>query len=252
MELKGRSALITGAGRGLGAAISFVFARAGVRVVLSGRDMSALDRVADLILAATGQRPRYLELDLSRPGGWDRAALSSLDIDILVNNGAKWLPGSLESASEDDIAETIASQLTGTMFLTRWLLPALKRKPHADIVNIVSVSGLPNVPLNGASPPFHAAKHGQSGFSDGLRQALIGTSVRVTAIHPPQHRRHRAQRAGVGDERGTAKGQPRHQSRHRRLRGVRADAAPPRHHRQPDGRRRCRRAFFDMKSPQPR
>jgi NADP-dependent 3-hydroxy acid dehydrogenase YdfG len=58
-------------------------------------------------------------------------------------------------------------------------------KSDSDIVNVVSMSGLPNVPLYGASSAFLAAKHGQAGFTDGLRQELKGTSVRVIGVYPP-------------------------------------------------------------------
>jgi short-subunit dehydrogenase involved in D-alanine esterification of teichoic acids len=68
--------------------------------------------------------------------------------------------------------------------LTKRLLPSLL-KFDSDIVNVVSMSGLPNIPLYGASSTFLAAKHGQAGFTDGLRQELKGTSVRVIGMYPP-------------------------------------------------------------------
>jgi len=67
----------------------------------------------------------------------------------------------------------------------RSLLPLLEASGAGDIVNIVSISGLPNVALHGASVAFLAAKHGQAGMTDGLRQELQGRPVRVTGVYPP-------------------------------------------------------------------
>ncbi|MGL4608548.1 MAG: SDR family oxidoreductase [Trueperaceae bacterium] len=69
--------------------------------------------------------------------------------------------------------------------LTKLFLPSLLTR-NSDIVNVVSVSGLPNIPLYGASSAFLAAKHGQTGFTDGLRQELKDTSVRVLGVYPPR------------------------------------------------------------------
>ena len=69
--------------------------------------------------------------------------------------------------------------------MTRGLLPLLEASGAGDIVNIVSISGLPNVALHGASVAFLAAKHGQTGMTDGLRQELQGRPVRVTGVYPP-------------------------------------------------------------------
>jgi NADP-dependent 3-hydroxy acid dehydrogenase YdfG len=54
-----------------------------------------------------------------------------------------------------------------------------------DILNIISISGLPNVPMQGESVAFHAAKHGQTGMTEGLKQELKGRSIRVSALYPP-------------------------------------------------------------------
>jgi NAD(P)-dependent dehydrogenase (short-subunit alcohol dehydrogenase family) len=75
--------------------------------------------------------------------------------------------------------------VTGTLLLTRGLLPLLRQSPAADIVNMVSVSGMSHVPLQGASVAYIASKHGQTGMTDALRQELRGSGVRITAIYPP-------------------------------------------------------------------
>ena len=169
--------------------MAVVLADAGAELIIGGRDPAKLIEVAGTIAARGLPRPECLDLDLSDRASVDaaakRIAQSARPPDILINNGAKWLAGSLENNTPDEIAETVASQLTGTILLTRALLPLLKQSMHADVLAIVSTSGLPNVRLSDASPAFHAAKHGQAGFANGLRQSVIGTSVRATAIYPP-------------------------------------------------------------------
>jgi len=54
-----------------------------------------------------------------------------------------------------------------------------------DILNIISISGLPNAPMQGESIAFHAAKHGQTGITEGLKQELRGRPIRVSALYPP-------------------------------------------------------------------
>ncbi len=83
------------------------------------------------------------------------------------------------------IANTITGNVTGTLLFTRGLLPLLEKSGAGDILNIISTSGIHNVPLLGASVAYIASKHGQAGMTDALRQELRGRPVRVTGIYPP-------------------------------------------------------------------
>jgi NAD(P)-dependent dehydrogenase (short-subunit alcohol dehydrogenase family) len=106
-------------------------------------------------------------------------------VDVLVNNGAPWLPGALEETSDEEIAHTVAAAVTGTVLVTKGLLPGLKRSKAADLVTIVSTAALPGDSISVRSPAFSAAKHGQSGFSERMRHDLKRHGIRVTAIYPP-------------------------------------------------------------------
>jgi NADP-dependent 3-hydroxy acid dehydrogenase YdfG len=189
MTLQGKNIVVTGAGRGLGAALAVVFADLGATVTLTGRNAENLGATAEAIRLRTGQRPRTALLDLADAGAVTRWAKDMRDegtrVDVLVNNGAQWLSGAMDSHDAHAIVSTIASAVTGTLLLTRGLLPLLEATGAGDIVNIVSISGLPNVALHGAAVAFLAAKHGQTGLTDGLRQELAGRPVRVTGIYPP-------------------------------------------------------------------
>ena len=137
----------------------------------------------------TGKRPQTLPLDLADAGLVTRTAKTMRDempkLDILINNGAQWLPGTMTDHDAHDIVTTINSAITGTLLFTRGLLPPLERSGAGDILNIISISGMPNVPMQGASVAFVAAKHGQAGMTDALREELADRPVRVSAIYPP-------------------------------------------------------------------
>lgn len=187
-DLQGRRVVITGAGRGLGRAMAIVAADRGADVVLLGRNPAALDDVAAAIASRTGRRPVTVPCDLAQPDSvreaCDAVLAANPVVDVLINNGAPWLPGDLMSVTEADILATLSGAVAGTILATKGLLPGLMRSPAADIVTIVSTSGWPGWDI-GASSPFHAAKHGQSGFSDALRHELKGKGIRVMAIYPP-------------------------------------------------------------------
>jgi short-subunit dehydrogenase len=106
-------------------------------------------------------------------------------VDVLINNGAPWLAGRLDDISDTDIISTVAAALSGTILVTKGLLPGIYRSTAADIITVVSTYGIPYWDLSGGSVPFYAAKQGQSGFSDKLRHELKGSNVRVSAIYPP-------------------------------------------------------------------
>jgi short-subunit dehydrogenase len=186
--LSGRRVVITGAGRSLGRALAITMADHGAEVALLGRDRAALEAAAETIKARTGRAALVAPCDLAQPDSIRdacRAVLSTrARVDVLVNNGATWLTGALADQSDAEIATALAATVTGTILITKGLLSALRSSPAADVVNIVSTAGWIGWDL-GAATAFHAAKHGQSGFSDALRHELKGTGIRVTAIYPP-------------------------------------------------------------------
>jgi short-subunit dehydrogenase len=187
--VSGKHVFITGAGRGLGAAMAVVFSDLGAKVTISGRTPENLYSLAESIRLRTGTAPEIIPMDLADISQVTLFAKKWRDekrpLDILVNNGATWLSGPMDSHDALSIAQTITANVTGTLLLTRGFLPLLKASKSPDIINMISISGMHNVALQGASVAYVASKHGQAGFSDALRQELRGTGVRITAIYPP-------------------------------------------------------------------
>ncbi|POA53755.1 MULTISPECIES: SDR family oxidoreductase [unclassified Pseudomonas] len=181
--------VVTGAGRGLGAALAISLADQGCKLILCGRNPRALAQVAATIEQRTGRTAEQVVVDLADSDSV-KAALAEIhvrqpQVDILINNGAMWLEASERPHSVAEVTGVIDAALSGTFLLTQGLLPALKASSRPDIVTIGSISGLPNAPLHSVSLPFYAAKHGQLALADGLRQVLRGTPVRSLCVHPP-------------------------------------------------------------------
>jgi len=188
MRISKRKYVITGASRGLGAALAIAMADAGARLVLLARTREALEGTVGTIHERTGQQVDTFACDLadieSSTAAGEFLAREHGDLDGLIHNGAMWLPGPLSGISDLEIQACIGSASIGSLILTRHLLPALRKKDDADIHTVVSTSGLPNLPLDGASVVFRAAKSAQAGFVQGLSDELAQTRIRVTAVYP--------------------------------------------------------------------
>lgn len=188
MGLEGKTIAITGAARGLGAALAIVAADRGMLPLLLGRNAAGIGAVADAIEQRTGKRPDAFVCDLADPlsltGAASKIATVHPELDILVNSGSQWVGGAYTAMTDAQIAAVVDSTVTGTMALTRRLLPLLLKRPEADIHTVVSMSGLPYARMRGSSVPFVAAKHAQNGFVQALTEEMIGTSVRVTSVYP--------------------------------------------------------------------
>ena len=188
MSFADKRIVVTGAGRGLGAAFAVVLADQGADVIMTGRNPENLMSLAESIRLRTGKRPATHQLDMADISAVTLFAKRLRDeekpLDILINNAAQWLPGKLHDNDAYAISQTITGIVTGTLLFTRGLIPLLEKSGAGDIMNIVSISGIANTPLLGASVAYYAAKHGQAGMNDGLRQELKGRPVRVQAIYP--------------------------------------------------------------------
>lgn len=188
-DLSGARVLITGAGRGLGAALAFELAKQGCLPLLAGRNVAALRTIASEIRAIYEADVPIVQIDLADPKSVSSAVEvlreDGRQIDVLVNNGAMWLEASDEDHSDGEVMSVVNSAVTGTFLLTQGVLPILQRSTRPDIVTIGSISGLPNAALQSASVPFYAAKRAQAALAEGLSQALAGTPVRSIVVHPP-------------------------------------------------------------------
>ena len=176
------TALITGATSGFGAAAVRKFARAGWRVIATGRRAERLKKLQDEFGA---DKVWVAAFDMRKPEAIE-AALASLpaafrDIDLLVNNAGLALgTAPAQNASLEQWNQMIETNVTGLATLTHKLLPALIARKGA-IINISSVAAI--YPYPGGNV-YGATKAFVTQFSLGLRSDLHGTGVRVTSVEP--------------------------------------------------------------------
>ncbi|MHB1793371.1 MAG: SDR family NAD(P)-dependent oxidoreductase [Acidobacteriaceae bacterium] len=186
LPLGGKIAFITGASSGIGAACAESFARAGARLLLAARrDDRLQDMVADL-RAGGAEDVHTIALDV-RDKKQVEAVVDGLPaawkaIDILINNAG--LSRGLEKVYEghvDDWEEMIDTNVKGLLYVTRAVVPGMVERGAGHVVNLGSTAGHMTYP-NGAV--YCATKAAENRITEGLREDLLGTPVRVTTIDP--------------------------------------------------------------------
>jgi NAD(P)-dependent dehydrogenase (short-subunit alcohol dehydrogenase family) len=190
VNLNGRQIAITGAGRDSGRLLAMALAERGARVYVSARDARAAQRTVELIGRGGRGSAEPFVCDLASPDSVRAFATALADrtdhLDVLVNNGAGYLHGpDLGDVEDDDIVGTIAGAATGTVLLTKHVLPLLRASTRPDIVNLISACGEVGHRRSTAHPAFYAAKHAQAGFAEILSHRLRAEGVRVISLFPP-------------------------------------------------------------------
>ncbi|MGN6818815.1 MAG: SDR family NAD(P)-dependent oxidoreductase [Sphingomonas sp.] len=177
-----RTALITGGTSGIGEAAVRVFAKAGWRVVTTGRRKERLDALVAELGADKVQAAAFdVRDEAARDAALDALPAEFRAFDLLVNNAGLALgTAPAQSASLDQWKTMIDTNVTALVSLTRKLLPELVARKGA-IINISSVAG--NYPYPGGNV-YGGTKAFVRQFSLGLRSDLAGTGVRVTSIEP--------------------------------------------------------------------
>ena len=185
MELSGKLAIVTGASRGIGRALAKELANCGCGLLLTALEGDELTSLTDE-LRASPVPVAAMAADLSEPAcpkTLIRWILERNNIpDILVNNaGMGGNFGRFEDQDLSNIEKTIALNVSAFVHLTHELIPALRRRPSAKIVNISS--GISRLPYPGLAI-YGATKAFVSSFSESLSCELAGTSIDVLCFHP--------------------------------------------------------------------
>jgi NADP-dependent 3-hydroxy acid dehydrogenase YdfG len=180
-SLSGRTAVVTGASRGIGAGIAAALAAEGTRVVLLARNEAKLkERSASI----KGSIP--IACDVTKPDSVEKAAkriASELKgaPDILVNNAGIFGVSMVEETSTDFFIETINTNLVGPFLLVRSFLGEMRKRKTGHIITIGSVADRTIYTGNAA---YSAAKFGLRAMHEVLRAELRGTGVRTSLISP--------------------------------------------------------------------
>lgn len=184
-DLDGRTALVTGASRGLGRSIADALGEAGADLGLVARSADDLRRSADELRDGHGVVAAAIPADLT-----ERDALASAvrraraelgPVDVLVNNAGVMAPQPFHRRPPDDIEGGVRLNLLAPLLLARLLLPGMVERGRGHVVNVSSLAGK-------AGPPFEevygATKAGLIGFTQSLRREYRGTGVSASVVCP--------------------------------------------------------------------
>jgi 3-oxoacyl-[acyl-carrier protein] reductase len=201
LGIRGKTALVCGASRGLGKACAFALAREGVSLTIVARTRDVLERTGAEIAHATGVEVQTIVSDLTTPDGRAAAIRACPQPDILVTNSQGPLPGDFHDWSRDDWIAALDDMMLGPIEMIRLTVDGMTGRGFGRIVNIVSRSV--KIP-QGELGLSNGARAGLVGFSAGLARQTASRNVTINNLLPgifdsdAQHRHIRGMIAGTG------------------------------------------------------
>ena len=182
--MKGKIALVTGAGKGIGKSIALALAAEGVHVGLVARTEKDVDAVAKEIMAL-GVNAAYATADVSNrnevESAIEKVTKSLGEIDILVNNAGTGTFGKFLELEPEVWEAQIKINVFGVYYTTRAVLPSMIARKTGDIINISSTAGKTGAANTSA---YSASKFAVFGLSESLMQEVRKHNIRVTAMAP--------------------------------------------------------------------
>jgi 3-oxoacyl-[acyl-carrier protein] reductase len=184
-NLRGRTALVTGGSRGIGAAVVRALAGAGAAVAVNYRERAAeADALVEEITGAGG-RAVAIAADVSQGPAVaamvEQVASRLGPIDILVNNAGIAITRGVDDLTEDDFDRTIAVNLKSAFLVTQAVLPAMRARKWGRIVNISSGAARG---AGSIGPHYNASKAGMEGLTRGYAARLVKEGITVNAVAP--------------------------------------------------------------------
>ena len=183
-KLAGKVAIVTGASRGIGRAISVALAQETATIVLAARSIQELQNTAEQVKKAGGVA-HIIHVELTEEQSIRNLVQVTGEklgrLDVLVNNAGVTHSAELEQTSTDDWQRCISINARAPFILCREALPLLKKSQAAHIINIASVVGIKGYPLQSA---YTASKHALRGMTISLAEELRGSNIRVHLLCP--------------------------------------------------------------------
>ena len=184
-DLNGHTALVTGASRGIGAAIAIALAKAGAAVAVNYRERADEAEAVVAKIREFGGRATGIAADVSQAAAVakmvDLAGSALGAIDILVNNAGLAIVRGIDDLTESDFDQTIAVNLKSAFLCTQAVLPAMRAKKWGRIVNISSgaARGAGAIGVH-----YNASKAGMEGLTRGYAARLVKEGITVNAVAP--------------------------------------------------------------------
>jgi NAD(P)-dependent dehydrogenase (short-subunit alcohol dehydrogenase family) len=187
VKLDGKTAFVTGGGRGIGRAIAVAFAREGARVFVVARTAAEVERVAAEVRAEFGGAGAgHAACDVADADSVERAFQSAREFfgrgpDILVNNAGIAESAKLADTTDEFWRRHIAVNLSGTFYCMRAALPAMVEGGWGRVINVASIAGKTGAPYIAA---YSASKHGVLGLTRSAALEVAAKGVTVNAVCP--------------------------------------------------------------------
>ncbi|MGW8887419.1 SDR family NAD(P)-dependent oxidoreductase [Streptomyces sp. NPDC055749] len=179
--LDGKVVVVTGAGRGQGAAEARLFAEAGARVVVA----DVREEEGREVAAGLGDQGLFVRHDVTDAAGWAETVAAGVAafgrIDALVNNAALWRTAPVEKETAENFETLWRVNLLGPFLGIRAVVPAMKEAGGGSIVNVSSTAGLVGIPGHAA---YGSTKFGLRGLSRSSALDLARYGIRVNSVHP--------------------------------------------------------------------
>lgn len=183
--LSGKTALITGASRGIGKSIAEVFAREGCNLVLLARDKTLLQNLSESLGQQYGVKVLYYETDVSKPEAlksvFSNIYEQQIFPEILVNNAGIMTDSMLQTAKSEMIEQTFSVNTFGAIYCSQLALKGFLRNKKGSIINLSSIIGIQGSP---GQSIYAASKAAIVGFTKSLSKELAPLHIRVNAIAP--------------------------------------------------------------------
>lgn len=184
MDLKGKTALVTGSSRGIGESIALRLSHLGINVVITGRDTKKLE-VLKQKMQLIGTAPHMVVADISDPATPKKLLEETIQVfgrlDILINNAGYAVSKSISDTSSNEWDHMMAINARGPFLLCQASIPHLQKSECATIINISSVVGRMGYENQAA---YAASKHALMGFSKVLAKEVQPLGIRVHTIAP--------------------------------------------------------------------
>jgi len=178
--LEKKTVVITGASSGIGRASALEFARRGANLALAARRGELLEEVASAC-RALGAECRVVVTDVTQRADCEHLIDVAGNVDILVNNAGFAIFDPIESAKPDDLEAMMQTNYFGAVWCSQAVLPQMLARREGTIVNVASIAGIMGYARMGG---YCATKFAMIGFSETLRDEVLGRGVRVAMVCP--------------------------------------------------------------------
>jgi NAD(P)-dependent dehydrogenase (short-subunit alcohol dehydrogenase family) len=181
LQLKGKTALITGSTGGIGYGIAKVLLAEGADVIINGRTQDSVDKAAASLRQATGKAPLGFAGDMSKAEDIARLGKTFPNVDILVNNVGRYLPHEFTQSTDQDWYQTFDLNVMSGVRLSRIYLPRMKQRNWGRIIFISSESAL-QIPVD--SVQYGMSKAAQIAVARGIAEDCARTGITVNSVLP--------------------------------------------------------------------